>query len=554
MYDYSNLENIKNGVMEVDNCGHVLWCNQKALWHFRRLGMKPPRNIKDVCPTYTDGNKKEGSFFWLQCPDGMMAATTSSVKFGGSIHHILLTYPYGEAKDVIQMTMDYVEEIVIVATQMGEMVMINKKAREILKSIFRLNPDKLLGKSIMEAMRPFVAAENELITPKVIQAKRSVEHMVHYNHQLVILYTAVPVFQEGLFTHIILTGRNVAQLVHLQAELETSQRLNEEYSKKMLMQDEHRAEGVIYSSKAMEMVLELAKRSAHSDASVFITGESGVGKEVLAKFIHTHSTRKDSPFLAVNCAAIPKDLMESEFFGYTEGAFTGARKGGAKGLLEESSGGTIFLDEIGELPAAMQSKLLRVLQDGKVYPLGSSKYVDVDVRYISATNLSMRKLRSEEIFRQDLYYRLSVIPLHIPPLHERRDDILPLVQHFLSACNEQHQRKIVLSPAALDFLFRLEWSGNVRQLKNFVERIVVLAPENEEYVLREDVQRLFEMENDRSQGGQSITVGELLTLNEAHENLDAQLIQMALDRYGTVPKAAKALGVPPSTIYRKLKP
>ena len=297
----------------------------------------------------------------------------------------------------------------------------------------------------------------------------------------------------------------------------------------------------------MEYVLGIASKVAPTDAPIFLTGESGVGKEEVARYIHRNSDRADKPFVAINCAAIPESLIESELFGFAGGAFTGANKNGKIGLLEEADGGTFFLDEIGELPFAVQSKLLRVVQDGDMYRVGSTVPVKLNVRYISATNLSEAELRDSAKFRRDLYYRLCVVPIHIPPLRERTDDIIPLISHFLEVFNGKYGKKIRLSNKVLRKMTRLDWAGNVRELKNIVERLVLLGDDG---IIDEELLTLaLDMEG-RAQG-EKIVVRSLMPIAEAHELVDKLLIEEAYAQYGSIVEAAEALDIAPSTIHRK---
>jgi transcriptional regulator with PAS, ATPase and Fis domain len=225
----------------------------------------------------------------------------------------------------------------------------------------------------------------------------------------------------------------------------------------------------------MKQVIQFARRIAGSEVStVLIEGESGTGKDILAKYVHYHSGRRAQPFLAINCAAIPETLLESELFGYEKGAFTDARQQ-KRGILELASGGTIFLDEIGEMPLALQAKLLRVLEEQAFRRLGGVKDIRVDLRVITATNQDLGQAIRQGRFRLDLYYRLNVIQLAIPPLRERRDDILPLVSHFISSLNQRFKRQIKgVSPRAAELLLGHDWPGNVRELRNTIERAMVL--------------------------------------------------------------------------------
>jgi len=239
-------------------------------------------------------------------------------------------------------------------------------------------------------------------------------------------------------------------------------------------------DNIIGQSRALRSVLETARAVAATNSTVLITGESGTGKELIARRIHELSPRGDRPFVSLNCGAFPETLLESELFGYVKGAFTGAAQS-KQGLFQSADGGTLFLDEIGEMSLPMQVKLLRVLQEWKVRPLGSTEERRVDVRVIAATNKDPRKLVAEKIFREDLFYRISVIPLHIPPLRDRVEDIPLLALHFLQRFAEQMNKPVRgIAPDALAALRRHDWPGNVRELENAIERSIAL--ENEEEV------------------------------------------------------------------------
>ena len=232
---------------------------------------------------------------------------------------------------------------------------------------------------------------------------------------------------------------------------------------------------IITRSPAMEDILSQAKLIAQGDVSVFLHGASGSGKELFAKAIHKASPRRDKRFVAINCSAIPEALLESELFGHRKGSFTGATKD-HEGLFLAAAGGTLFLDEIGDMPLSLQAKLLRVLQENMVRPVGSTESVPVDVRVISATHKNLEEGMEKGEFREDLYYRLNVVSIDIPPLHERREDIPLLIQHFLETINEKSNKKITaFSPEALELLVAAPWPGNVRQLLNVVEQVVALS-------------------------------------------------------------------------------
>ncbi len=232
-------------------------------------------------------------------------------------------------------------------------------------------------------------------------------------------------------------------------------------------------EDIIYQSAKMKKVVETAKTVAMSKSTVLLRGESGTGKELFARAIHMESNRADAPFIAINCAALPDSLLESELFGYEDGAFTGALKGGKKGLFEQAHGGTLFLDEIGEISPQVQVRLLRVLQESTVRRVGGTKEISLDVRIIAATHRNLEEMIRKEQFREDLYYRLNVIPLRIPPLRERVEDIPLIAQHLVrKICSKLNRPEICLTQETLEFLMRENWRGNVRQLENLLERVI----------------------------------------------------------------------------------
>ncbi|NPA51824.1 MAG: sigma-54-dependent Fis family transcriptional regulator [Aquificae bacterium] len=293
----------------------------------------------------------------------------------------------------------------------------------------------------------------------------------------------------------------------------------------------------IAESPIMKTILKNAEKIAPFDITVLITGESGTGKEMLAKYIHKKSKRKNKPFIAVNCGAIPRDLLESELFGYEKGAFTGATHA-KKGLIEEANGGTLFLDEIGELPLDLQVKLLRVLEEGEIRPLGSTKSKKIDVRFIAATNRDLDKMVKEGRFREDLYYRLNVVRLHIPPLRERKEDILPLARFFIKKYSLKYgipEKK--LSKKAQNQLLEYGWEGNVRELQHLIEKTLILN-ENETI----------------NQFNISQSSNLIRPYKEEKERFEKNYIKKLLDFTNwNISKASKLSGKTRAEIYRKIK-
>ena len=244
---------------------------------------------------------------------------------------------------------------------------------------------------------------------------------------------------------------------------------------------EYKIENIITNNNKMIDIINVCFRVAKSEAPILITGDSGVGKELLTELIHNNSKRKKESFIKINCAAIPDSIKESEFFGYEPGTFTGAYRFGKKGLIELSQNGTLFLDEIGEMPLSLQSTLLRVLQDGKFIRVGGYKEINANIRIICATNKNLHNLVNEGLFRNDLFFRLNVIPIKIPPLSERKDDIPLLALYFVSYFNTQYNSNKKLSKDAIEALISHDWSGNIRELKNTIERLILITQSDKIY-------------------------------------------------------------------------
>ncbi len=298
---------------------------------------------------------------------------------------------------------------------------------------------------------------------------------------------------------------------------------------------------IIGSSTEMEKVFAVIRKVADTEASILITGESGTGKELVARSIHTNSSRRDAPFVAINCAAIPRDLLESELFGHTKGAFTGAVKD-KTGKFQLADGGTLFLDEVGELPLELQPKLLRALQEKEVEPVGGTKVQKIDVRIVAATNLNIDKAIAEGSFREDLYYRLAVIPVHLPPLRERRKDIPLLIRYF---CGKHGSEKITFDKEALHTLVMYPWPGNVRELENNVERLLIMR--NSDVISLDDLPEKFQ-----ESGPAESAIIKLPDDGYPLEQLEREVVVQALERNAwNQTAAARFLRIPRHTlIYR----
>jgi len=364
------------------------------------------------------------------------------------------------------------------------------------------------------------------------------------------LATGTPIFdsQENI-TRVVTNIRDIDELNKLRKQIEETMRLEKYYSKeKKLDHFSFASENIVANSIEFGRILQTASNVAGVDSTVLILGESGVGKEVVANFIHKLSKRKDKSLIKINCGAIPENLIESELFGYDTGAFTGANRKGKNGLIELAHGGTLFLDEIGDLPLNLQVKLLRVIQEKRLIRLGGEVEREVDVRIIAATNRDLKKMVEDGQFRSDLYYRLNVVPLEIPPLRKRKSDILPLCYHFIDIFNKKYFCNKDITSAVEKILLGYSWPGNIRELENVVERLIVTT--NKDIIDEKDLP-VFLLDDDNS--CEKIRLEGILPLKEATEILEKKLIEKVYKKYSNTYEMADVLGVNQSTVVRKIQ-
>ncbi|WP_434640463.1 sigma 54-interacting transcriptional regulator [Thermoanaerobacterium thermosaccharolyticum] len=420
------------------------------------------------------------------------------------------------------------------------------------KKIYGLKPEELVGKSVNELEKSGMYFPSA--TRIVIEEKKPVTLTQKTKSGKRLLVTAMPVFDDN---------NNIVRVVSISKDITNEEKLKNDLNKTrdLLQRYEHelaalrieqtRDSNLVYKSKAMEKVLELVKKVAPVDSTLLIYGETGVGKEVICKYIHNISNRSGGPFVKINCGSIPENLLEAELFGYENGAFTGARSEGKPGLFEIADKGTLLLDEIGELPLLLQVKLLRVLQEREFMRVGGIKPRKVDVRIIAATNKDLKKLVDEGKFREDLYYRLNVIPITIPPLRERLEDIPVLTYYFLDMYNKKYSFSKQITNEVIETFIKYDWPGNVRELENVVERAVIISESN--FIRNNDLPSELTNIKENSNSLDGIYVSKLMPLKKASALLEYQLIKKALDENGSTYKAAKVLDVDQSTIVRKLQ-
>ncbi len=361
--------------------------------------------------------------------------------------------------------------------------------------------------------------------------------------------TAVEAMRGGAFDFITKPFNRQAILLTVEKALKYGAALAENRRLRRLVHEDFRLANVVGNSEKMRRIFDLVERVAQTDVTVLIEGESGTGKELIAKGIHFSGARKDKPFVAINCAAIPETLIEAELFGYKRGAFTGATQE-SKGKFEEANGGTLFLDEISTMPLGLQSRLLRVLQEREITRLGENTTRKINVRIIAATNENLTELIKQNEFREDLYYRLAVVPINLPALRERREDIPLLTEHFLKKSIAKHNLKpLKIEREVIDVFFRYSWMGNVRELENVVERMVVLS--NDETLSLEDVPENLVNPQSAADNRWFSLPNEPINL----ESVETEIIREALHRFAkNQSQTARYLGITRSAlIYRMQK-
>lgn len=444
-----------------------------------------------------------------------------------------------ETSKTLGLILNNLHEAVCVVDREGIVEFWNEKSER----LYSVKSEEIVGKKLDKFF------PNALLL-RVLRERKPIENIYHSPREgNYVNISAIPIFIDGELVGAVSTERDVTEITNLTIELEETrnrlQYLQHEVNK--ISEGRYSFGKVIGKSSTIEEIVYKARQVAPTNCSILITGESGTGKEVFARAIHQASGREGS-FVAVNCSAIPEHLFESEMFGYVGGAFTGALKRGKMGMFELADGGTIFLDEIGDMPIHMQAKLLRVLQEKSVTRIGSESAKQVDVRVISATNKDLKKLVEEGTFREDLYYRLNVVNIELPPLRDRKEDIPLLVKHFAEEfCRDNDLDVPRIPPEVLAVLMSYEWKGNIRELKNAVEHLVLFSKGGE--VKLESVPGYI-LEETRSKG----IPEEVCDLGKCIERAEVDAIRKAMKlAEGNKSKAAELLNIPRSTLYYKIK-
>ena len=425
------------------------------------------------------------------------------------------------------------------------------------EEMYNIEYDEIVGRHVEDLEKSGIFTPS--VTRRVLEEKREITiiHENRFGRRL--LTTGSPVFVpmtsgewvaagEGRYSRtiafVLTTSRDITQISTVQEQPDTpgSALLK---AGNLDVPEDVGSSFIVSESEAMHNVMVLTKKLASINTTVLITGESGVGKGLIARRLHEEGVRWKKPFVTVNCGAIPENLIESELFGYVAGAFTGSRADGKQGLFEAAQDGTIFLDEISELPLNLQVKLLQVIQERQITPVGGTRPIPVDVRIISATNRNLEELVKEGRFREDLYYRLNVVPINVPALRERPADIIPLIQMNIARCNRELGETKSISPDALSILLKYPWPGNIRELQNIIERLVITTSHN---VITED--DIFIFIKEAAEDNQ-INYADT-SLAAALERAEKEILSRALENYKSTRAIARVLKVSQPTIVRKL--
>ncbi|MDA2488649.1 sigma-54 interaction domain-containing protein [Bacillus cereus] len=435
-----------------------------------------------------------------------------------------------DLKDVFEYAFDEI----FVTDEQGIVVRVNSTCER----HYQLAAEELVGKHVKELQKGGIFYPSA--TLEVIEKKRPIELVQTTKSGEYLHVRTRPVFDdEGNLRRVISYSRDLTELYQLRQKVEEMDNQLKTYKKELRETYEH--EGLIFKSLAMQKIVDTIKKVSVVDSTVLVLGETGVGKSRLVRHLHEVSHRKHESFYEINCAALPTNLIESELFGYSGGSFTGANREGKKGLLESAHKGTLFLDEIGEMPLEIQAKLLQVLQEKTFRPIGGRELKKVDVRIVAATNRDLSEMVKQGTFRKDLYYRLNVIPIAIPPLRERTEDILPLIYHYLQHFNKKYGRDVKLAPSTLQMFVGYPWEGNNREIENVIERIVITI---DDVVTVEDLP-LSMQEAAVEQSGQS--------LYKMLEEVERNIILKAYKTYGSSYKVAEFLQISQSAATRKIK-
>ncbi len=434
--------------------------------------------------------------------------------------------------------MDVLNDGIYISDRTGKTIWVNR----MYEQLTGLKREDMIGRLVADLVEE--GKFDVVLNPAIVETGKPKTLIQRTKMGKTVILNGYPIFDSaGTVALVVTFVRDITSLSRIKEQLAYQQELLERMSGgQFCSMSESTGSLFIFESARIRDVMGRVESIAGTDVTVLLLGETGVGKDIVARRIHEQGLRADQAFFKVDCAAIPPNLVESELFGYDPGAFSGASSKGRPGFFEMAHKGTLFLDEIGELSPAMQSKLLRILQDQEIIRIGSTRVKKVDIRFIAATNRNLEEAVREGTFRRDLYYRLQVAVVQIPPLRERKDDILPLARHFLNVFNAKYRKKLMLTPGSESVLHEYHWPGNVRELENLIHGLVIML--QKEWIEAADLPPNMTPAPRGDQDG---------SLYEMMSNMEKELLRKAIETYGTVAGAAEHLKVDRTTIFRKLK-
>ncbi|GEB33610.1 MULTISPECIES: sigma-54-dependent Fis family transcriptional regulator [Brevibacillus] len=416
--------------------------------------------------------------------------------------------------------------------------------------MYGIGKEQLLGKNVIELEKEKVFSPS--VTRKVMDTKTPQTMMQEIPGGRKLMVTAYPLWNEDGSMHSVISySHDLTEIMELKRRYESLTEQLKQFETEIEELREKNQEGFVAVSQPMRDIDRLIKKVAMVDSTVLILGESGVGKNVIASQIHRHSRRSAGQFVEINCGSIPEGLLESELFGYEAGAFTGAGKQGKQGIIELANQGTLLLDELGELPLTLQAKLLKVIQEKRLQRVGSMQYRDVDFRLIAATNRDLEKMVKEGKFRQDLYFRLNVVPIHVPALRNRPEDIAALLKLVVRSLNERYGMNKKLDAAATHALMHYDWPGNVRELENVLERLVVTA--DEEVITSQHLPAEIKAAGEEQTAMEPSVAAAKMSLRDAMEQVEEKWLRHAAERCRTTAEMAEFLGISQPSVVRKLQ-
>ncbi len=451
----------------------------------------------------------------------------------------------------VKPILDALSDGVYISDTAGRTLFVNR----MYEQLTGLRRDDIQGRHVLDLVRS--GTFDSVLNPEIVRTHKPATRVQRLKDGKTLVLSGYPVFSEqnGQMCFVVTFARDITTLSHLNEQVAHQRGLLQQTEGQiafMARQQKESASDPTFTSKAMADVVGLVERIAPTEATVLILGETGVGKDVIAHLIHQHSARRDGLLLKVDCGGISESLTESELFGYVAGAFTGASTKGKAGYFEIANGSTIFLDEIGELPLSMQTRLLRVLQDGEIMRVGSTMPRKVDVRVIAATNRNLEDCIKEGTFRSDLYYRLNVATVRIPPLRERPEDIEPLAKKFLALYAAKYKKGLYFMDVSMEVMRSYAWPGNVRELQNLVHSIAITA-KGPAISPQELPSQLTGEQPEKNRFEDYMSPSVHKPLREIMQEIEADFLSRAIKRYGSVQRVADIFQVDRSTIFRKIR-